>query len=336
MTREDTDNKKGGLFADLSIAQIVAAAAAAVTSMLLASKIGVAGSVIGVAVASVVATVSSQIYKNFLSASADKLHNLRTGGDDASADEEPSPDRYQRGSQERSSYGDRATSHSRVIYPDGSSYPMSGAARTTRMQAAPQTANYYDRPSAYSRGNVRERTGKRYHSKTPLKVIIVTIISALVAVALTAGIIDLATMSQGIGTKTESLFSNVSDTTATDSTQSTAQTNQTGTSATNGTQSSNSATTSQNSSQNSTGSQSTDSSSTQNTSGTTTGGSTDSSGSSSSSSSSNQDSSGSSTSNQSGTSSGTTTDSGSSGSSTTSGSSSDSSTTTSGSTSSNG
>lgn len=49
---------------------------AAVTSMLLSSKIGIAGSVIGVAVGSVVSTVASQVYKQFLQASADKLREL--------------------------------------------------------------------------------------------------------------------------------------------------------------------------------------------------------------------------------------------------------------------
>ena len=42
--------KLGGLFDDLSIAQVVAGALAAVTSMLLASQIGIYGSAIGVGV----------------------------------------------------------------------------------------------------------------------------------------------------------------------------------------------------------------------------------------------------------------------------------------------
>lgn len=46
-----------GLLDGISVAQIIAAAAAAVTSMLLSSKIGIAGSVIGAAVSSVVTVV---------------------------------------------------------------------------------------------------------------------------------------------------------------------------------------------------------------------------------------------------------------------------------------
>ena len=73
----------GGLLEGLSVPQVAAGALAAVTSMLLSSKIGIAGSVIGVAVGSVVSTLSSQIYKQFLQASADKLRELSPVGDAA-------------------------------------------------------------------------------------------------------------------------------------------------------------------------------------------------------------------------------------------------------------
>ena len=74
---------RGGLREGLSVPQVAAGALAAVTSMLLSSKIGIAGSVIGVAVGSVVSTLSSQIYKQFLQASADKLRELSPAGDAA-------------------------------------------------------------------------------------------------------------------------------------------------------------------------------------------------------------------------------------------------------------
>ena len=63
---QDRKAKKGGLFDDLSATQVIAGALAAVTSMLLASQIGIAGSVIGVAVGSIVSAVASQLYKKFL------------------------------------------------------------------------------------------------------------------------------------------------------------------------------------------------------------------------------------------------------------------------------
>lgn len=58
---------KKGLFDDISIPQIIAGAAAAATSVALASKIGIAGSVIGAAVSSVITVVSSQVYRHFIS-----------------------------------------------------------------------------------------------------------------------------------------------------------------------------------------------------------------------------------------------------------------------------
>ena len=71
-----------GLFEGLSVSQVTAGALAAVTSMLLSAQIGIAGSVIGVAVGSVVSTVSSQLYKKFLAGSAEKLRGL-TSSDNA-------------------------------------------------------------------------------------------------------------------------------------------------------------------------------------------------------------------------------------------------------------
>ncbi len=51
------------------------AALAAVTSFLLSSKIGIAGSVIGVAVASIVSSSASQLYQNVIDASSKKLQD---------------------------------------------------------------------------------------------------------------------------------------------------------------------------------------------------------------------------------------------------------------------
>lgn len=65
--------KEEGLFDGITLPQVIAGAAAAATSVLLASKIGIGGSVIGAAVSSVVTVVSSQLYRKFLTAGARKL-----------------------------------------------------------------------------------------------------------------------------------------------------------------------------------------------------------------------------------------------------------------------
>ena len=75
----DNDSDKAGLFDGISKAQVLAGALASVTSMLLSSKIGIAGSVIGVAVGSVVSTVASTVYKNILNNSANALKPACSG-----------------------------------------------------------------------------------------------------------------------------------------------------------------------------------------------------------------------------------------------------------------
>lgn len=68
-------------FKGISVPQLVAGALAAVTSFLLSARIGIAGSVIGVAVGSIVSAVSSQLYQNILKASSEKLQDVK-GSDD--------------------------------------------------------------------------------------------------------------------------------------------------------------------------------------------------------------------------------------------------------------
>ena len=63
-------------FKGISFTQVLAGSLAAVTSFLLASKIGIAGSVIGVAIGSIVSAVASQLYQNVIHASSRKLSEV--------------------------------------------------------------------------------------------------------------------------------------------------------------------------------------------------------------------------------------------------------------------
>lgn len=60
-------------FKGISFTQVLAGSLAAVTSFLLASKIGIAGSVIGVAIGSIVSAVASQLYQNVIRVSSKKI-----------------------------------------------------------------------------------------------------------------------------------------------------------------------------------------------------------------------------------------------------------------------
>lgn len=77
-----SDDKKSGLLSDLSVPQVAAGALAAVTSMLLTNQIGIAGSVIGVAVGSVVSTVASSVYKRMVATGASTIKEKISTSDD--------------------------------------------------------------------------------------------------------------------------------------------------------------------------------------------------------------------------------------------------------------
>ena len=68
--------QKKGVLSEFSGSAVIASALAAVTSFALQSKIGLAGSIIGVGVAAAATTIASQVYKGMLSASAQKLKDL--------------------------------------------------------------------------------------------------------------------------------------------------------------------------------------------------------------------------------------------------------------------
>lgn len=176
--------KKGKLavlFEDLSIAQVIAGALAAATVFLLSSVIGVAGSLIGAAVGSIVSAVSSQVYKKMLSASADKIRDVAPDG--ASANQAD-------------------PNETRVIDSDkiaASATKVMGA-DDIRYQAHASSDKAVD--PALQRAHVRRRRKARVQRS----VIIVSIVSALIAIVVSAGLIHVFTDGQGIGEKTEPIF----------------------------------------------------------------------------------------------------------------------------------
>lgn len=190
----------GGLLEGLSVPQVAAGALAAVTSMLLSSKIGIAGSVIGVAVGSVVSTVASQVYKQFLQASADKLRELNPL-DEAGAGAVAGETRVMPAAGEGSS----AT---RVM----GAMPASGdlAADGGSAASATPTRSVRDLRESGETGVLRGRAEHLRRQRMQRGVIAVSVVSALAAVAISAGIINLVTAGEGVGTKTEPLFTGTS------------------------------------------------------------------------------------------------------------------------------
>lgn len=167
---------KKGLFDDISIPQIIAGAAAAATSVALASKIGIAGSVIGAAVSSVITVVSSQVYRHFISASAEAIKGT----------------------------------HAAVDYPTGAYEPvepnveehLGGAATTQEMrQVAGRATTARVAPNSLRAKAAAER------SQTQKKVIVFSIAIAIVAVIACAGAILITTAGEGLCERPEPILS---------------------------------------------------------------------------------------------------------------------------------
>ena len=213
---KDTSFTAKSLFEGLSGAQLTAGALAAVTSMLLSAQIGIAGSV-----GSVVSTVASQVYKRFLEQSATKLRGMRdsdeessTGGvgdaeglegleavsfgaekdGTASTEEDVRADGLKAGQTEQAEF---AGGSMRAVDQLASGRVIAGGV-PGRATATPHLG---DKSLAgdITAQHVRE---KREHDKRMQRgVIAVSIVSALVAVAVSAGFVMLTTQGQGLGAK---------------------------------------------------------------------------------------------------------------------------------------
>ncbi|WEV76214.1 hypothetical protein [Bifidobacterium sp. ESL0800] len=253
-------------FKGISVSQIIAGALAAVTSFLLSAKIGIAGSVIGVAVGSIVSAVASQIYQNVLKESSRKLQENAPQDDDtgrqaalgAGSDDQTrvigSDVQHHGQLRQLPAHGSRVTP---MLRDDGTSASLAALASTRKTDAgfdqhdATKTltatqvgkhesdettpaAGKADRnvegtqvlaPSAFGKTSLMPPVARQQQSRAgsgkTLKsgpgqhdghirvfdsskqkrykrlAIVVAVVSALVAVGITAGIISLATKGQG-------------------------------------------------------------------------------------------------------------------------------------------
>lgn len=157
---------KPKLFDGISAAQLIAGAAAAATSVALSSYIGVAGSIIGAAISSVVTVISSQLYRRFLDASARKI---KDGAALAQA----------------TIRSDQTEKLSGTTVQDGDAAVTQGNFRGARLA-----------PSKLRARAAAERAA------TQKKVIGFSVAAAVAAVVVCAGAIWLGTAGEGIGEKT--------------------------------------------------------------------------------------------------------------------------------------
>lgn len=171
MDQQDaSDDKRKGLLEDLSMSQVLAGALAAVTSVALSSRIGIAGSLIGVAVASVVSTVASQLYRGMLRRANDKIRELAASDGEESAAESSNP------------YGLDRPRDPVVQEASGRATIPSG------VRVAP--------------AELRAAAHRRHQEKIHRRVIVAAVVSSLAAVAVSAGVVLLATNGEGLGQRT--------------------------------------------------------------------------------------------------------------------------------------
>lgn len=201
-TSDEKTEKGGGLFDDLSLAQVAAGALAAVTSMLLASQIGIYGSVIGVGVGSVVSAVASQLYKKFLQRSADKLREIKPGETLVMAKTGRRGALEGEGVKKGSAASESALADAPTAAIDADKTavlpPASRRMRTPRLDDAALQDDATVRRARALRA--RKRRLKR-------GVVAVSVVSALVAVAVSALVVDAVSGGQGVGIKTAPLIS---------------------------------------------------------------------------------------------------------------------------------
>lgn len=201
--------KKEGLFDGLSIAQIIAGAAAAATSMVLSSKIGIAGSVIGAAVSSVVTVVSSQLYRRFLTASAEKIKQTPLGNQMAHTTlHEKANQTDARGAKASTSASDATMRYAAQAeaYASSATTPATTEklSETGKDSAASSDTSYAGTRVA---PEYLQQRAKAERSSTQRKVVGFSIVIAVVAVIVCAVVILVGTAGEGLGERT-TLFSN--------------------------------------------------------------------------------------------------------------------------------
>ena len=167
----------------IAMAPVIGSALAAVTSLLLPSRIGVGGAVVTAAVGAAVTTLTTQIYTRLAKASAEKLRNVASGTGHAQLTGVMDSSQLDQG------YA--ATGYA--------GYDQTQAYQATGYEAAPGQARV-------APAGLRQAAAKRHSSQVRKRGIIITVIVALVTVLAAAAVVGLATAGEGIGPKTQPII----------------------------------------------------------------------------------------------------------------------------------
>lgn len=197
------NRKVGGLFEGLSMAQVVAGALAAVTSMLLSSQIGITGSVIGVAVGSIVSTVSSQLYKKFVQKGVDKVKDIAS----------PSPVGPNGTAViSRSDSLDALNAGKRSLGEDDPALELTDPrlrfsdSHDAQVMKEATDAERAETGTTIVMPRLEDKRTRRHAARMKRNVIIVSIVASIIAVAASALIVNTLTAGNGLGYKTQPII----------------------------------------------------------------------------------------------------------------------------------
>ena len=201
--KDEKDERAGGVFGDLSFAQILASALAAGVSFSLSSQIGVAGSLIGAIVGAAAATVASSVLNNLFSKSAEAIKGaVGTDAGEAPAAEKPAA----------SAAGETSLMPHPVDadQPAGAEAPA-GATATQNLAAGetrPATASLADdtevkfAPSGtrIAPASLRRVVHESQRRDTKRRLVVVSVVAGIAAVLISALLVNALTQGKGIGT----------------------------------------------------------------------------------------------------------------------------------------
>ena len=179
----ETEKGKTGVLSSVSFTTVIASALAAGTSLVLSSKIGLAGSVIGTVVAAAVSSLALQIYQSLLSKTAEKV------GDVANLTGVGTPTDTTRA----------ANGEVGNVTHDGATELLHRPATLSDETSVLGVAESGTPIAPDSIRNAARARETRYNARRAL---VISIIAALVALAVTAGIITVATAGHGLGSTT--------------------------------------------------------------------------------------------------------------------------------------
>ena len=201
--KDEQNEHAGGVFSDLSFAQILATALAAGVSFALSSQIGVAGSLIGAIVGAAAATVASSVLNNLFSKSAEAIKGaVATDANGSPAAEKPAA----------SASGETSLMPHPVDadQPAGAEAPA-GATATQNLAAGetrPATASLADdtevkfAPSGtrIAPASLRRAVHESQRRDTKRRLVVVSIVAGIAAVLISALLVNALTQGKGIGT----------------------------------------------------------------------------------------------------------------------------------------